>query len=87
MMMFPVVGFQIVAGNFFQFIGKAKRAILMSVTRQMLFIVPLLLVLPERWGTDGVWYSMPIADGVSVLLAAVLLVLQLRKFRREMKTR
>ena len=77
MMMFPVVGFQIVAGNFFQFIGKAKRAILMSVTRQMLFIVPLLLVLPERWGTDG----------VSVLLAAVLLVLQLRKFRREMKTR
>ena len=87
MMMFPVVGFQIVVGNFFQFIGKAKRAILMSVTRQMLFIVPLLLVLPERWGTDGVWYSMPIADGVSVLLAAVLLVLQLRKFRREMKKR
>ena len=87
MMMFPVVGFQIVVGNFFQFIGKAKRAILMSVTRQMLFIVPLLLVLPNRWGTDGVWYSMPIADGVSVLLAAVLLVLQLRKFRREMKTR
>lgn len=87
MMMFPVVGFQIVVGNFFQFIGKAKRAILMSVTRQMLFIVPLLMVLPERWGTDGVWYSMPIADGVSVLLAAVLLVLQLRKFRREMKTR
>ncbi len=87
MMMFPVVGFQIVVGNFFQFIGKAKRAILMSVTRQMLFIVPLLLVLPERWGTDGVWYSMPIADGVSVLLAAVLLILQLRKFRREMKTR
>ena len=87
MMMFPVVGFQIVVGNFFQFIGKAKRAILMSVTRQMLFIVPLLLVLPDRWGTDGVWYSMPIADGVSVLLAAVLLVLQLRKFRREMKTR
>ncbi len=87
MMMFPVVGFQIVVGNFFQFIGKAKRAILMSVTRQMLFIMPLLLVLPERWGTDGVWYSMPIADGVSVLLAAVLLVLQLRKFRREMKTR
>ena len=87
MMMFPVVIFQIVGVNFFQFIGKAKRAILMSVTRQMLFIVPLLLVLPERWGTDGVWYSMPIADGVSVLLAAVLLVLQLRKFRREMKTR
>lgn len=87
MMMYPIVGFQIVVGNFFQFIGKAKRAILMSVTRQMLFIVPLLLVLPDRWGTDGVWYSMPIADSVSVLLAAVLLVLQLRKFRREMKTR
>lgn len=87
MMLFPLVGFQIVVGNFFQFIGKAKRAVLLSVTRQMLFIVPLLLILPQYWGTDGVWYSMPIADGASVLLAAVLITIQLGKFRREMRRR
>ena len=80
--MFPLVGFQIVTGNFFQYIGKAKRAILLSMTRQMLFLVPLLIVLPRWFGTDGVWYSMPVADAMATLLAAVLLFFQLRKFRR-----
>ena len=80
--MFPLVGFQIVTGNFFQYIGKAKRAILLSMTRQMLFLVPLLIVLPRWFGTDGVWYSMPVADASATLLAAVLLFFQLRKFRR-----
>ena len=82
-MLYPVVGFQIVVGNFFQYIGKAKRAIFLSLTRQMLFIIPLLLVLPEFWGVDGVWYTMPMADCVSVLLAAALLFSQLRQFRRQ----
>ena len=79
---FPLVGFQIVTGNFFQYIGKAKRAILLSMTRQMLFLVPLLIVLPPVFGTDGVWYSMPVADTLATLLAEVLLFVQLRRFRR-----
>ena len=80
--MFPLVGFQIVTGNFFQYIGKAKRAILLSMTRQMLFLVPLLIVLPRYFGTDGVWYSMPVADATATLLAGVLLWFQLRTFRK-----
>ena len=52
---FPIVGFSIVVGNFFQCIGKAKRAIIISVSRQMLFIVPLLYTLPQHLGVDGVW--------------------------------
>lgn len=79
---FPIVGFSMVVGNFFQYIGKAKRAILLSMTRQMLFIVPLLVVLPPLWGQDGVWYSTPIADTMAMLLALVLLIYQLRKLRR-----
>ena len=79
---FPLVGFQIVTGNFFQYIGKAKRAILLSMTRQMLFLVPLLIVLPPVFGTDGVWYSMPVADSLATLLAALLLFIQLRRFRK-----
>ena len=79
LLMFPVVGFAILVGNFFQFIGKAKRAIILSMSRQMLFIVPLLLTLPHFWGTDGVWYAIPIADAAAVLLAAILLIYQLRR--------
>ena len=80
--MLPIVGFNIVAGNFFQHIGKPKRAILLSVSRQLLFIVPLLFILPPIYGVDGVWYAIPIADFVSTALAAVLLMLQIRKLRQ-----
>lgn len=81
-MFFPIVGFQIVTSNFFQYIGKPKRAILLSMTRQMLFLVPLLILLPPRYGAMGVWYSMPIADTAASLLAAVLLFFQIRWFKR-----
>lgn len=79
---FPIVGFSIVVGNFFQCIGKAKRAIIISVSRQMLFIVPLLYTLPQHLGVDGVWYAIPLADALAALLAAVLLAYQLRKLRK-----
>ena len=81
MIMFWAVGFQVVTGNFFQYIGKAKRAILISLTRQVLFLIPLLIILPPKYGVLGVWMSMPIADSMSVILAAVLLYFQIRKFK------
>ena len=81
-LMLPLVGFNIVAGNLFQHIGKPKRAILLSVSRQMLFLVPLIIFLPRHLGADGVWYSIPIADFVSTLLAALLLFQQIRKFKK-----
>ena len=82
MIMFWAVGFQIVTGNFFQYIGKPKRAILISMTRQMLFLVPLLIILPPRMGVTGVWMAQPIADSMSVTLAAILIWYQIRKLRR-----
>ena len=83
LMVFPIVGFQIVTSNFFQYIGKPKKAILLSMTRQMLFLVPLLILLPSRFGIVGVWIAMPVADTMAAVLAAVLLFRQLRKLRRE----
>jgi putative MATE family efflux protein len=82
MMVFPIVGFQIVTSNFFQYIGKPWKAILLSTTRQLLFLVPLLWILPRSMGSLGVWVSFPIADVAASLLAAVLLFYQLRQFRR-----
>ncbi|WP_304707470.1 MATE family efflux transporter [uncultured Rikenella sp.] len=80
--MFPIVGFQMVTSNFFQSIGMAPKAIFLSLTRQMLFLVPFLLVLPNFFGANGVWMSMPLADCAATTLAAILLWKQFRKFRR-----
>lgn len=82
MLIFPLVGFQIVTGNFFQYIGKAPLAIFTSLTRQMLFLLPLLYFVPRTLGAYGVWISFPIADCASILLAAILLVWQLRDMKR-----
>ncbi|MCR4921363.1 MAG: MATE family efflux transporter [Bacteroidaceae bacterium] len=59
---FVIVGAQMVIGHFFQSIGHAGKSIFQSLTRQLLFLIPLLIVLPPMWGLDGVWLSMPISD-------------------------
>ena len=71
--MSPLVGFQIVTGNFFQSIGMAKKSIFLSISRQLIFLVPFLLIFPEMWGTNGVWISIAAADGVSIITAALML--------------
>ena len=78
---FPIVGFQIISSGFFQYIGKPQKAILLSLTRQLLFLLPLLAILPGIYGAKGVWISLPIADVLSAILAAVLIFFQLRKMR------
>jgi Na+-driven multidrug efflux pump len=83
LIMFPLVGFQVVVGGFFQYIGKAPLAIITSLTRQLLFLLPLLWILPRFYGAYGVWISMPIADSGSILLAFSFFVWQMRKMRRE----
>ena len=82
LMVFPLVGFQIVVGGFFQYIGKAPLAILMSLTRQLIFLLPLLWLLPRQLGAQGVWISMPIADTASIILAFALFVWQMRKIKQ-----
>jgi putative MATE family efflux protein len=82
--MFPLVGFQIVAAAFFQYIGHAKLAIFVSMTRQMLFLLPLLWIIPRHLGAMGVWISMPIADCASITLATILLYRELKRLRGKM---
>ncbi len=80
-MFFPIIGFQMVTSNFFQSIGMAGKAIFLSLTRQMLILLPCLLILPHFFGVAGVWYSMPISDILASLIALVMLVMQFRKFK------
>ena len=80
-MFFPIIGFQMVTSNFFQSIGMAGKAIFLSLTRQMLILLPCLLILPHFFGVAWVWYSMPVSDLLASLIALVMLVCQFRKFK------
>ncbi len=69
----PIVGFQVVASNFFQAVGKAKLAMFATLFRQIIGLIPLLLILPEFWGIDGIWLSYPIADTMSATAVGFIL--------------
>ncbi len=77
----PIIGFQMVTTNFFQSIGHAGKSIFLSLSRQLLILVPLLLTLPRIWGLDGVWYSMPVSDFFASLIAGTMLYSQYRRFK------
>lgn len=72
-LLFPIVGFQMVAGNFFQSIAQPGKSIFLSLSRQLLFLVPFILIFPHFWGINGVWVSLPASDLVSSIIAACLL--------------
>ena len=91
---FPIIGFQMVATNFFQSIGMAGKAIFMSLSRQLLFLMPGLLFLPRffevstPWdGSWGVWCAMPLSDFLATVVAFFMQTHQLRKFRAELSAR
>ena len=79
-----LVGFQMVAGNFFTSIGMAGKSIFLSLTRQVLFLIPLALMMPVLFEPEpimGVWWSIPVSDTISALVAAVMIWVQVRKFK------
>ena len=77
---FPIVGFQMIGTNFFQCLGMVKKSIILSLSRQLLFLLPLLYCLPLWIGANGVWMSFPISDVLSAILTAILLRRLFKKF-------
>lgn len=82
-LLFPIVGGQIVITNFFQAIGKSKISILLSLSRQMLFLVPGIIILPYFYGTDGVWISMPVSDIAAFTFSIIALTIIYKKIKKE----
>lgn len=78
---FPVVGCQMIATSFFQSIRKPGLSMLISLSRQLIFLLPLLLILPPVMGVHGVWWSMPIADVFSITLSIILLLREYKKLK------
>jgi putative MATE family efflux protein len=70
----PIVGFQVVASNFFQSIGKAKIATFATLFRQVILLIPLILIFPGFWGINGIWLAFPVADTLSALVVSFLLI-------------
>ena len=79
---FPIVGFQMIATNFFQSLGMVKKSIILSLSRQILFLLPLLYALPLMLDADGVWISYPISDTLATILTIFMLGRLFKKFNR-----
>ncbi len=78
---FFCTGFQMVTGNFFTSIGMAGKAIFLSLTRQVLYLIPLAMFLPLLLNLNGVWFALPLSDLISAITAGVMLFYQIRNFR------
>ncbi|MBR5259582.1 MAG: MATE family efflux transporter, partial [Eggerthellaceae bacterium] len=86
----PVVGFQIVGSNYFQATGQPIKSTILTLTRQVIFLIPLYFVLPELLpvlfpqylGLDAIYFACPISDFLAIFTTAVLLVFELRRLRR-----
>lgn len=85
MMMYPFIGCQMVITNFFQCIGKVKVSIFLSLSRQLLFLLPLLVILPNFYNVNGVWAAVPTSDFIAVVVSITIMTIYLRRLKKEQK--
>lgn len=78
----PIIGFQIIGANYFQAVGKPVQSTILSLSRQVLIFIPLLLILPNFWGIEGVWRTAPIADALAVTMTATFLFFEMKKQKK-----
>ncbi len=81
----PIIGFQIIASGVYQSLGKAWKAFIVSIMRQLIFLIPIVLVLPLFYGLDGIFYSFPIADYLSAFVVGILIFFEIRHFDKLLK--
>ncbi len=86
LMALPFVGFQVVAGNYFQSIGKAKIAVLLTLLRQVFILIPLLFILPYYFKLHGIWLSMPISDFCSGIIVSFFMVSHWKKLHLQVES-
>ena len=81
-LMMPLIGFQIVAAGYFQAVGKPRQAMFLSLSRQIIVLIPLFLILPRFFGLDGIWFAPPVSDLISALLTGTFFYREWRSFRK-----
>jgi len=85
-LLLPIVGLQILGGSFFQAIGRAVPALLITISRQLLLLIPALLIMPVFLGLLGVWLAIPVSDFVSVIITSAFILKEIRTFNRKLET-
>lgn len=78
----PVVGSLVITANFFQFIGRPRTSLALTMGRQLFFLIPFLVILPRYLGLDGVWYSMPASDVGTLVLTTFFLTRQIKELNK-----
>lgn len=81
--MLPVVGFQMVSSGFFQAIGKARTALMLALLRQVLFLIPALIILPRFLQLNGIWIASPISDGLAVIVTVSVLLVEVKSLKSQ----
>ena len=80
---FWIVGFPIIATTLFQSIGMAGKSIFLSLIRQVIFLIPLLLILPEHFGLEGVWAAFPTSDAMCIITTVIMVIWQMRVLNKQ----
>ena len=83
--MIPIIGISITGSNYIQSVGKAKIATVLSLLRQVILLIPMILILPNFFGLNGVWYASPISDFLSTAITAYILYRELKSYKKEEK--
>lgn len=78
----PIIGFQIVCSNYFEAIGKAKISMFLSISRQVLVLIPLILILPKNFGLNGVWAAGPSSDFIATVLTAIFISINMKNLNK-----
>ncbi|MDD2634277.1 MAG: MATE family efflux transporter [Bacteroidales bacterium] len=86
MMALPIIGFQIVGSGLFQALGKAKASLFLAVARQILFLIPFVILFPLKWGVAGIWYSFPASDFLAALVTFLMMISLVKKLKKTQKT-
>ncbi len=86
MLAMPFIGMQIISANYFQAIGQAKKALFLSMSRQVIFLIPLILILPNYFGLMGIFSAAPIADSVATITTIAVLIYQIKSMNKEEKS-
>ncbi len=83
LLMLPIIGISITGSNYIQSIGKAKIAMVLSLLRQVILLIPMILILPRIFGLNGVWYAQPVADFLATVITAIILYKELKSYKIE----
>ena len=79
LLMLPLIGFQVIGANYFQAVGKASQAAMLSMSRQVIILIPLVITLPRLFGLEGIWFAAPVSDLLSALLTGAFLYSEFRR--------